>query len=64
MATKTKDGCEGCPFVFKSIGTVSLPAMFYQHTLEPGFYYYFRIQALGKNEVRSGYSKTLYLDFE
>ncbi|MBU0970655.1 MAG: hypothetical protein KKC20_08400 [Proteobacteria bacterium] len=64
MATKTKDSCEGCPFVFNSMGMVALPAMSYQHTLEPGLHYYFRIQALGKNGVRSGYSKTLYLDFE
>jgi len=64
MATKSIDACEGCPFVFESIGTVPMPDMVYRRSLEPGPHYYFRVQAIGKDEIKSGYSKTRYIDFE
>jgi len=63
MATKDAADCEGCPFVFKSMGVISMPDMVYQETLAPGFHYYFRVQAIGKDERKSGYSKTSYVDF-
>ena len=63
MATKDLDGCEGCPFVFESVGVVPMPDIFYRRFLEPGLLYYFRVQAIGKNEMKSGYSKTRYIDF-
>ena len=63
MATKDAAACEGCPFVFKSMGVVPLPEMVYHGSLVPGFHYYFRVRAIGKDEMKSGYSKTSYVDF-
>ncbi len=63
MATKELDGCEGCPFVFESVGVIPMPDMVYRQSLEPGLLYYFRVQTIGKNEMKSGYSKTRYIDF-
>ncbi len=63
MATKDLDGCEGCPFVFESVGVIPMPDMVYRRSLETGLLYYFRVQAIGKNEMKSGYSKTRYIDF-
>ena len=64
MAKKGLDDCEGCPFVFESVGVVPMPAMVYRRTLAPGFLYYFRVRAIGTGEMKSDYSKTLYLDFK
>ncbi len=64
VATKDLDGCEGCPFIFKPAGNVGMPEMSFQYTLKEGLHYYFRIQALGKNDLKSKYSKTLYIDFQ
>jgi hypothetical protein len=63
MATKDAAACEGCPFVFKSMGVVSMPDMVYHGSLVPGFHYYFRVQAIGRDEMKSGYTKTTYVDF-
>jgi hypothetical protein len=63
MAAKQDAACEGCPFVFKSMGVISMPDKVYTGSLEPGFHYYFRVQAMGKDEIKSGYSKTSYVDF-
>ena len=63
MAVKEIDACEGCPFVFKSAGVVPMPNMVYRGGLEPGLHYYFRIQATGKNKIKSSFSKTSYVDF-
>ena len=63
MAAKDAAACEGCPFVFKSMGVISMPDMAYHGSLTPGFHYYFRVKAIGKDEMRSGYSKTIYVDF-
>jgi len=64
MAKKGPDACEGCPFVFESVGVVPMPDMVYRRNLEPGFLYYFRVRAIGKGEIKSDYSKTSYVDFK
>ncbi len=63
MATKDMAACEGCPFVFKLMEVISMPDMVYRGSLVPGFHYYFRVQAIGQDERKSGYSKTSYVDF-
>lgn len=63
MATKDLAACEGCPFVFKSMGVIPMPDMVYRGSLAPGFRYYFRVRAIGQDEMKSGYSKTSYVDF-
>jgi hypothetical protein len=63
MAVKDAEACEGCPFVFDSVGMIPMPDMVYQQSLEPGFHYYFRVRAIGKEEMRSDHSKTIYVDF-
>lgn len=62
MAQKTFDACEGCPFEFKSMGLVSMPSMDVAIKIEKGFKYYFRIQATGKDNMRSEYSKTIHFE--
>jgi hypothetical protein len=64
MATKNLQDCEGCPFVFVSQGLVPMPEMVYRRTLDPGIHYYFRVQAIGKDEIKSGISKTRYITIE
>ncbi len=63
MAVKEIDACEGCPFVFESAGIVPMPDMVYRRGLNPGRHYYFRVKAIGKNEIKSSFSKTSYVDF-
>jgi hypothetical protein len=63
MGTKDVNGCQGCPFVFESVGIVSMPEMTYRRLLEPMIHYYFRVQAIGKDGVKSPYSKTRAINF-
>ena len=62
VATKETSGCEGCPFIFKSAGIVPMPKMDFAFDLQPGLNYYVRMQSLGSDKLKSGYSKTLYID--
>ncbi len=62
MAKKGPDACEGCPFVFESVGVVPMPDMVYLQKIAPGFLYYFRVRAIGKDKIKSDYSKTSYVD--
>ncbi len=64
MATKDLNGCEGCPFIFKSVGVVSMPDMSFHHPLKKGIHYYFRVQAIGQDDMKSKYSQTKYIDNE
>jgi hypothetical protein len=64
MGTKDLNGCQGCPFVFESVGVVSMPEMVYRRALEPRIHYYFRVQAIGKEGIKSPYSKTCSIDVE
>jgi hypothetical protein len=63
MAVKDPKGCQGCPFVFEPVARVAVPdPPAYHQTLAPGYDYYFRVQALGRDQVKSAYSDTLYID--
>jgi hypothetical protein len=54
--------CEGCPFVFESVGQVAVPDMMFQMSVpEPGVRY-FRVQAVGEHDVRSEYSRTVVVE--
>lgn len=64
MAKKTFDACEGCPFVFKKVGFVSMPAREFVTEIEKGFKYYFRVQATGEDNMRSGFSKTVQFEYK
>ena len=59
VAKRTFDDCEGCPFVFTLAGTVPIPDTTFSMDLEKGFKYYFRIQAVNEDNLRSDYSKTV-----
>jgi len=63
-AVKDNKDCQGCPFVFKSAGQVGMPAMTYTQVLQPGPQHYFRVQALGKNGMKSDFSQTILIEFE
>jgi hypothetical protein len=56
------DDCEGCPFVFTPVGQVAMPEMTFQMLLNDNRSRYFRIQAVGDNDVRSDYSKTIFVE--
>ena len=64
MAKKTFEACVGCPFVFKTIGSVSMPSMEFNTKIEKGYKYYFRIQATGEDNMRSEYSKTVQFEYK
>lgn len=57
------EDCEGCPFVFKAVGQAAMPRMVFEmplpDTTRPR---YFRIQAVGDNDVRSEYSSTVLVE--
>lgn len=63
MATKPLDGCQGCPFIFKSLGVVPMPGKSFVYTLDKDLHYYFRVQALGHGNIKSKVSDTLYIEF-
>ncbi|MFO7989784.1 MAG: fibronectin type III domain-containing protein [Desulfotignum sp.] len=50
--------CEGCPFVFRTVGQVAMPDMVFQMSLSDPGVRYFRVQAVGDPDVRSEYSRT------
>ena len=64
MVKKTFEACEGCPFVFKMIGFVSIPSMEFTIKIEKGFKYYFRIQATEGDNMRSDFSKTVQFEYK
>lgn len=64
VVKKTFEACEGCPFKFKMIGFVSMPSMEFIAPLEKGFKYYFRVQAIGDDNMRSEYSKTIQFEYK
>ena len=59
LARKTFEACEGCPFKFESVTIVPMPDMTYSMPVEKGYQYYFRIQAVSEDNIRSDYSKTI-----
>jgi len=63
MATKPLDGCQGCPFMFKSLGVVPMPRKSFVYTLDQDLHYYFRVQTLGHDHIKSKVSDTLYIEF-
>lgn len=64
MAKKTHEACKGCPFQFKPIGWVSMPETQFLIPLEKGFKYYFRVQALNEDNMKSQFSRTVQFDCE
>ncbi len=62
MAKKTFEDCEGCPFAFKLIGFVASPLKTLSVPIEKGYKYYFRVQALDEDGLRSEYSKTIQFE--
>lgn len=50
--------CEGCPFVFRTVGQVAMPDMVFQMSLSDPGVRYFRVQAVGDHDIRSEYSRT------
>lgn len=62
MATKPLEGCQGCPFMFKSLGVVPMPRKSFVYTLDQNLHYYFRVQTLGHDNIKSKVSDTLYIE--
>lgn len=54
--------CEGCPFVFETVGQVAVPDRVFQMTLPASGVRYFRVQAVGDHGVRSEYSRTVVVE--
>lgn len=62
MAKKGPDDCETCPFEFNSIALVKMPRNWHLLHVEKGYKYYFRMKAIGENNVRSDYSETVQVE--
>lgn len=62
MAQKTFDACQDCPFQFKLAGSVPMPKKELIVQVKKGYRYYFRIQAKGKDNLKSSYSKTVHFE--
>ncbi|MFN2358827.1 MAG: hypothetical protein ABR534_13940 [Desulfotignum sp.] len=57
------EDCEGCPFVFQTVGQVDMPRMVFEMPLpDTTRSRYFRVQAVGENDVRSEYSSTVLVE--
>ncbi len=61
-AVRVPGECEGCPLVFTVADTVPMPEMSYSKAVEPGNRYYFRVRAVGKNNVKSEFSPTILIE--
>lgn len=61
VAVKSPEGCQGCPFIFKSAGVVPMPERVFFYELGPDNYY-FRIRAVGASGVKSEFSSTLNIE--
>jgi predicted small lipoprotein YifL len=64
MAKKTFKECTNCPFKFNKIGSVPIYTREFVFELKKGFKYYFRVQAVGEDNMKSKYSKTVQIDNE
>ncbi|MEN8212247.1 MAG: hypothetical protein ABFR31_11050, partial [Thermodesulfobacteriota bacterium] len=64
MVKKTFEKCASCPFKFNNIASVAMPSKEFKFELEKGFQYYFRVQALGTDKMKSEYSKTIQVDYK
>lgn len=64
VATKDVNGCQGCPFIFKSAGIVPMPRKTFTYELAPKLNYYFRVRAMGADGMTSEFSSTLNIDRE
>lgn len=63
MAQKTFDACEDCPFQFKLASSVPVRKKQLIIQVKKGYKYYFRIQAIGKDNLKSSYSKTIQFEY-
>jgi len=55
--------CEGCPLVFRTVGRTAMPGMVFEmQVADTSFQRYFRIQAVGENDIRSDYSATVVVE--
>ncbi len=61
-AVRVPGECEGCPLVFTVADTVAMPEMSCSQTVEPGRRYYFRVRAIGENNVKSDFSPTILIE--
>jgi hypothetical protein len=64
MAKKTFKECSDCPFKFNKIGSAAMPSMEFNFELKKGFKYYFRVQAIGEDNIKSPYSNTIQVEFK
>ncbi len=64
MAKKTFKECASCPFKFNTVASVAMPSREFVFKLDKGFKYYFRVQALGEDNMKSEYSKTIQVDYK
>ncbi len=57
------EDCEGCPFVFRTVGQTSMPHMIFEIPLaDTSVSRYFRVQAVGNDDIRSDYSSTVLVE--
>jgi predicted small lipoprotein YifL len=55
--------CEGCPLVFRTVGRTSMPGMVFEmRVADTSIPRYFRVQAVGDNDIRSDYSATVVVE--
>ena len=64
MAKKTFKECAGCPFKFNKISSVNMPVVKFIFKCTKGFKYYFRVQAVCEDDIKSEYSKTVQIDYK
>lgn len=64
MGIKDMEACKGCPFIFEQVATVPMPTMEYITRVKKDTNYYFRVQAVGADDQRSEYSKTVQIEIK
>lgn len=63
-ARMTFEACEGCPFKFELVQTVPVTDKTCTIPVEKGYRYYFRVQAVNEDDLRSDYSKTVQYEYK
>jgi hypothetical protein len=60
---QSKDACQTCPLMFEAVAVVDSPKTLYQHPIDPGFIYYYKLKSFTSGHLTSDDSETLSFEY-
>ena len=60
---QSKDACQTCPLMFEAVAVVDSPKTLYQHPIEPGFIYYYKLKSFTDEHLTSDDSETISFEY-